>query len=62
MEYVILVVMMAFAVLLGMSGYVAITFALMNIRTVRRWIARWSLNMAQDAQEIYLEDDEDEES
>ena len=62
MEYVILVVMMAFAVLLGMSGYTAIAFAVMKIRTIRRWVAKLSLNMAQDAQEIYLEDDEDEES
>lgn len=62
MENMTLVVMMAFAVLLGMSGYMAIAFAVMNIRTIRRWVAKLSLNMAQDVQEIYLEDDEDEES
>ena len=60
-EYIAIVIVVALGVLLGMAGYMVLAFAAMGCRRIRRAMAKWSLKLALETQEL-LEDNEDEES
>ena len=60
MEYVALFVIMALAVMVGMTGYFALIMALGNTRKVRTAFARWSLRYARETQSLLEEMDEED--